>query len=146
MCVCVCTLYITLLVMFACSFRSLVKHRMKTYLQKKITNIDLEYPLWKESHELCRNMDTASYRCIQLLLIDETFHSSITQRISHKGPVKIYQVHRPGFGKKFFAPLIFSEKKTLSPPFYFLPRQVSYKNHFMYLLFVSYANEHTSVI
>ena len=53
------------------SFQSLVKHRMKKYLQKKIPKIDSEYPLWK-AIELCRSADTASFRFIQRVLDDET--------------------------------------------------------------------------
>ena len=53
------------------SFQSLVKHRMKTYLQKKIPKIDCEYPLWK-AIELSRSANTSSYRYIQNLLEDES--------------------------------------------------------------------------
>ena len=63
--------------------------------------------------------------------------------ISHKGPVKFYQVPRPGFGKnlpekclrplfsrkKVFAPIIFSEKKS-SPPFFELKKRLSPPNFF----------------
>ena len=53
------------------SLPSLVKHRMKTYLQKKIPKLDCDYPLWK-AIELCRSVNTLSYRYIQNLLEDES--------------------------------------------------------------------------
>ena len=49
--------------------------------------------------------------------------------------------------KKVFAPLIFP-KKNSSPPFFISSKRshrYSYENEFMYLLYASYANQHTRV-